>query len=131
MALDRIHLRGMNFFAYHGVNPSEKEQGQRFVVDVELERDLRSPGATDDLEDTVNYSEVFRTVRQVVESPSRDLIERVAEGVAQAILRQFDVESVRVVVKKPEVPIGQANLDYVAVEIARDRSDVESNRNDD
>ncbi len=120
---DRIQLRGMTFFAYHGVNDSEKEQGQRFVVDVEMVKDLRRPGHTDALGDTVDYSSVFRTVKRVVEGASRNLIERVAEEVARAILAGYEVESVRVVVKKPDVPIEHANLDYAAVEIVRTRSD--------
>ena len=126
MANDRIHLHGMTFFAYHGVNPSEKKQGQRFVVDVEMEKDLRRPGLTDDLCDTVNYSRVFRTVKEVVEGTNRDLIERVAEEVARAILEEYKVESVRVLLKKPEAPIGNAVFDTVAVEIFRDRSDIDA-----
>lgn len=126
MANDRIHLCGMTFFAYHGVNPSEKKQGQRFVVDVEMAKDLRRPGLTDDLCDTVNYSRVFRTVKEVVEGTNRDLIERVAEDVARAILEEYKVESVRVLLKKPEAPIGNAVFDTVAVEIFRDRSDIDA-----
>ncbi len=126
MASDRIHLRGMTFFAYHGVNPSEKDQGQRFVVDVEMVRDLRRPGQTDDLGDTVNYSDVFRSVKKIVEGKRRNLIESVAEEVARSILEQYEVESVRVVLRKPEVPIQRAILDCAAVEIVRDRSDVDA-----
>ena len=123
MARDRIHLRGMTFFAYHGVNDSEKKQGQRFVVDVEIVRDLRRPGQTDALDDTVDYSSVFRAVKRVVEGTGRNLIESVAEEVASAILEGYEVDSVRVVVKKPDVPIEHANLDHAAVEIVRDRCD--------
>ncbi len=114
----------MTFFAYHGVNTSEKEQGQRFIVDVEMEVDLRRPGRSDDLDDTVNYSEVFHTVKSVMEGRGRNLIESVAEEIARAILRQSKVESVRVAVRKPDVPIDGAILDYAAVEVYRDRSDV-------
>ena len=113
----------MTFFAYHGVNAIEKEQGQRFVVDVEMARDLRRPGQTDALGDTVDYSSVFRAVKRVVEGTGRNLIESVAEEVAGAILEGYEVDSVRVVVKKPDVPIEYANLDYAAVEIVRERSD--------
>ena len=53
---DRILLNGMTFYGYHGVRPEEKELGQRFVVDVEMELDLRAAGTSDDLTDTVDYS---------------------------------------------------------------------------
>lgn len=126
MARDSIHLTGMRFFAYHGVNQFEKDRGQHFEVDVEMARDLKLPGQTDDLEDTIDYSRVFSTVRAVVEGTKRNLIERVAEDVAQAILRDFDVESVRVTLSKPNAPIEGAEFDTVAVEIVRDRSDIDA-----
>ena len=126
MAIDSIHLRGMTFFAYHGVNAFEKEQGQRFVVDVEMFRDLRRPGQTDALGDTVDYSSVMRAVKGVVEGAKRNLIEKVAEDVARTILKRYEVDSVRVVLRKPEAPIEGAVFESVAVEILRDRSDVVS-----
>ena len=65
MSGDRIRLEGMVFYGMHGVDPAEKSLGQRFVVDVELERDLRKPGRTDDLHDTVNYAHVYRIATSV------------------------------------------------------------------
>src|ERR671930_143619 len=57
---DWITLEGMVFYGLHGVDPAEKSLGQRFIVDVALQRDLRKPGRTDNLYDTINYAQVYR-----------------------------------------------------------------------
>lgn len=121
MPSDKILLEGMEFHAYHGVNESEKRQGQRFIVDVEISADLRKASETDDLEDTVNYSRVFRLVKEIVEGPSRDLIEKVAGEIARRVLEDFAVEEIRVRVSKPDVPLRGATLKGAAVEIVRHR----------
>ena len=118
---DKILLEGMEFYAYHGVNESEKTQGQRFIVDVEITADLSRASETDDLEDTVNYSHVFRSIKEIVEGPSRDLIEAVAGEIAGRVLRDFPVEQIRVKVGKPDVPLKGAKLKGAAVEIVRHR----------
>ena len=81
---DRIVLKGMTFYGYHGATPHERERGQPFVVDVEMELDLSGPVSSDDLRDTVDYSTVFRVAREVVEGPARNLLESVADGLASA-----------------------------------------------
>lgn len=118
---DKILLQGMEFYAYHGVNESEKSQGQRFIVDVEMTADLGKASESDDLEDTVDYSRVFRVVKEVVEGPSRDLIEAVAGEIARRTLESFAVERIMVRVSKPDVPLKGAVLRGAAVEIHRSR----------
>ena len=120
MGGDRIHLEGMIFYGFHGVDPAEKVLGQRFIVDVTVERDLRKPGRTDSVADTVSYATIFKLTRAVVEGPSRDLIESVAEGVAEAIGRAYpDLEAVRVRVRKPGAPVKGSIFDWASVEIER------------
>ena len=126
MAQDKIELRGMVFYGYHGVGPEEQALGQRFVVDVVMERDLRKAGLSDEPADTVNYSHVFKMVKEIVEGPSRKLLENVAETIAQKVLGNFDLDAVRVIVKKPEVPMKGSILDYAAVDIRREREDLHS-----
>jgi dihydroneopterin aldolase len=118
---DRIILKGMTFYGYHGVASEEQTLGQRFVVDVEVRKDLRAAGATDDLRKTLDYSLLFRLTKEVVEGPSRKLLESVAQAIAERVLSGFDVESVTVRVMKPEVPIKGSILEYAAVEIVRER----------
>ena len=117
---DKIQLAGMVFYGFHGVGPEEQQVGQRFVVDLEAERDLRAAGRSDDPDDTVNYSKMYRVVKEIVEGPSRKLLESVADAIAEAILSGFDVESVRITVRKPEVPIKGSILTHAAVEIYRE-----------
>ena len=121
MPKDKIQLKGLAFYGYHGNAVEEQKLGQRFIVDIEVEKDLRPAGLSDNLEDTINYSNFYRAAKEVVEGPPLKLIETVAERIAQAILRDFDVESVRVRMIKPEVPIKGSILTHAAVEIYREK----------
>jgi dihydroneopterin aldolase len=121
---DEILLEGMRFYAYHGVNPEERALGQRFLVDVVMAVDLRRPGQSDDLADTVSYSDVYKVVRGIVEGEPRNLIEAVAEEIAAAILTGFPpVVRVTVTVRKPEVPMKGSLLDAAGVRITRSQAD--------
>ncbi len=119
--MDKIYIRGLRVFAYHGVNIEEKEKGQPFVLDVTLEVDLSRAGQSDNLSDTVNYAKVAKRIVRVMQTEKDDLIERAATRVAEAILTEFPaVREVTVLLKKPRAPIA-ADFDYVAVEITRSR----------
>ena len=91
MARDKIQLVGMVFYGFHGIDPAEQELGQRFVVDLEVQRDLSDAGLSDDLRDTVNYSRMYGMVKEVMEGNSRKLLENLAETIARRILQDFDV----------------------------------------
>jgi dihydroneopterin aldolase len=117
---DRIVLDGMTFLGTHGVNPEEQETPQRFEVDVELLVDLAPAGRSDDLADTLDYARVYETCRQIVESTHFNLIEALAEDIAQAILAGFAVPEVVVRVRKPDVRLG-GPLRSAGVELRRRR----------
>ncbi len=120
--MDAIRLTGMSFYGYHGVEPEERRLGQRFIVDLGLELDLRPAGQSDELDETVNYADVWRAARAVVEGPSVRLIERLGELLAARLLADFPpVRAVHVRVEKPWAPIAGAQLASVAVEICRGR----------
>ena len=122
MSEDRILLEGMVFHGRHGTLPAERELGQPFVVDVELRLDLRAAGLADDLTRTVDYSEVHRRAKEIVEGPPAGLTETVAERIAAAVLQEHPpVEAVRVKVAKPNVRLGDTVLAGSAVEITRRR----------
>ena len=78
------------------------------------------PGRTDDLGDTVDYSEVYRGIKEVVEGPSHNLLESVAAAIAERVLAHHGVEAVRVRLRKPEVPMKGSVLTHAAVEIHRE-----------
>ena len=122
--MDRIFLRGMRFMACHGVLPHEREVPQPFEVDVEMGLDLRAAGESDDLDDTVNYAEVYDVVSTVLTVTRKYLIEALAEEIADDLLRDFDaLRWVRVTVHKPAAPIDGIFSD-VGVTILRHRKDL-------
>lgn len=120
-ATDWIQLVGMRFYGRHGVHAHERELGQTYRVDVALAHDLSRPGRSDDLGDTIDYGLVHRIVREVVEGEPRDLVERVAEEIAQRLLSGTPAAAVRVRLAKPRPPIVGTTLDEEAVEIERHR----------
>ena len=115
---DRITLSNMVFYGYHGVFEGEKELGQRFEVDVELFTGLSVPGQTDDLEQSINYVDVYTLVQDIVQERTYNLIEAIAENIAGEILSAYSLDQVVVRVRKPNVPIGGV-IDHVEVEITR------------
>ena len=122
MNRDTVFLEGLRCYGYHGVNPEERSLGQRFVVDVAVEADLRQAGETDDLAWTISYSAVAKRVRAIVEGEPRDLIEAVAEAVAADVLTAFaPATAVTVTIRKPEAPIKGAFFDAAGVRIRRER----------
>ena len=125
MGEDRILLTDMVFHGRHGTLPAENQLGQPFVVSIELHLDLRPAGSSDDLTRTVDYSEVHRMARDVVEGPPVQLTETLAERIAAGVLRNHPtVEAVKVKVAKPHVRLGDTVLAASAVEIVRRRVDL-------
>lgn len=119
---DHIRLNQMVFYGYHGVLPEERALGQRFVVDVEIRADLQPAGQSDNLERTLNYVDLYQTVKGILTGPSVLLIETLAERVAECVLKDFALaESVAVRVRKPSPPMGGAMLASSEVWIERSR----------
>lgn len=119
---DRIVLKDMVFYAYHGVFDAEHELGQRFEVDVELHLDLRSVGKSDDFDLAINYVDVYTIVKDQVEEQEYKLVEGLAEAIAGELLASYDLDGVVVRVRKPHAPIGGVT-GGVEVEIHRTRED--------
>lgn len=116
--LDRIALSGVSATGYHGVFEFERREGQVFVVDVVLGVDTRRAASTDDLADTVDYGAVAADVVAAVEGEPLDLIEGLAQRIADACLARDLVQAVEVTVHKPQAPVGVPFGD-VAVTISR------------
>ena len=121
---DKILLEGMIFHGRHGTLPAERELGQPFVVDIELRLNLQPAGLSDDLSQTVDYSEVHRQAKEIVEGPPLSLTETLAERIAGTVLGDFpSVDTVRIKVAKPNVRLDDTVLNGSAVEILRRRDD--------
>jgi dihydroneopterin aldolase len=104
-----IELRGLELYGYHGVLEEEKENGQAFWYDVELE--VGEWGTTDRLEDAVDYRLVVDAVREVNEQRF-DLLEALASTVAETLIDRFAIAKVKVRVRKR--PAGLP-VEYTAV----------------
>ncbi|MDY3127605.1 MAG: dihydroneopterin aldolase [Corynebacterium sp.] len=119
---DRIQLTGLELYGYHGVFAQEKEKGQTFLVDVTCWLDFSAAAAADDLAQTLNYAELADIAAEVVEGPSRDLIETVAAEIAEKIMSAFSqLYAVEITVHKPHAPIPRTFAD-VAVVARRSRA---------
>jgi dihydroneopterin aldolase len=115
-------IKGLKVFAYHGVEPEEKRNGQDFIFDLCIHTDLSLPRKSDDFGDTIDYSKVVETVIKTAREKSYNLIEKLADRVAEQLLVDFaGIIKASVLVKKPQAPV-EADFDYVAVEIVKTRS---------
>ena len=120
MSRDRITLTGLRATGNHGVFEHERIDGQVFVIDVTVHLSLRDAAESDDLDDTVHYGVLAERVVAAVESDPVDLIETVAERVADVALEFSRVDRVDVTVHKPSAPITVPFGD-VSVSIRRKR----------
>ena len=113
---DRIELTCLECFGYHGVFDEEKRTGQPFIVDITCWSEFADAAAHDDLTKTINYAELADVAANIVEGPSRDLIETVASEVADTIMDSFaDLHAVEVTVHKPKAPIPRTFADVAVV----------------
>ncbi|TGN62753.1 dihydroneopterin aldolase [Nocardioides eburneiflavus] len=119
-AQDELAVTGVECFAHHGVFDFERREGQVFVVDLVLGIDTRPAAASDDLAQTVNYGTLVDDVKAAVERDPVDLIETVAQRIADVCLLDTRVEWARVTLHKPDAPI-DATYSDVALTITRTR----------
>lgn len=115
-----IRLEGLSVFGHHGARPYEKEAGQRLEVDLELEPTDDRAETSDRLADAVDYDDLYRTVREVVEGESFHLLEALAKRAADTILDRFSVRRVRVRISKQN--LGWTTGGRAVIEVMRERS---------
>lgn len=127
--LDEIVLTGLTVFGRHGVYDHERENGQEFTIDLRLRMPLSDAAASDDVADTVHYGELAEKVAEVVAGEPVNLIETLAERIADVALADARVHAVTVTVHKPHAPISLTFSDVaVTVHRARQRSAEEGSR---
>ena len=117
---DVILLEGIQIPAALGVTAAERRMRRPVTLDLELERDLRSAGRTDRIQQTIHYKRVFEVVEDIASNHEHKLVEALGERIAQAVLGKFDVDAVTVTVRKPK-PIAGV-LEYAGIRIRRERS---------
>ena len=116
-----IRIENMEFYAYHGHFKEEQIVGNQFLVDLEIEADLKQPSQSDDLKDAVNYQRAYELVKQEMDKKS-SLLESIARRILERIFEEMDgIEEVRVKVAKMNPPMG-GKMDSVSVTMGRDAS---------
>jgi dihydroneopterin aldolase len=120
-AEDRILLKGIRAVGVHGLLPQEKERAQPFEVDLELVLPLQAAAESDDLGRTVNYGVVVADVVGVVEAGGYELLEALANAIAEQVLRHHAVRAVEVEVRKLRPPVPQ-DVASVGVRLWRSRA---------
>lgn len=121
--MDTIKMNGMAFYGYHGAMAEEAVLGQKFYIDVALYLDLKKAGQSDDVIDTVHYGEAYEVVKHQATVCRYQLIEALAENIAQNLLSDFSkLKGVKVSVQKPNAPVAGIFKDFT-VEIVRMRNE--------
>ncbi|MGZ4336366.1 MAG: dihydroneopterin aldolase [Gaiellaceae bacterium] len=115
-----VEVAGLSLFGYHGVEEREREEGQRFLVDLWLEVPEQS-AESDRIEDAVDYREVVRVVQEVSGGSKYQLLEALAARIAEALVARFPLESARVRVRKPDVRL-ELPVDFTAATAERRRA---------
>lgn len=118
---DKIILTGLKLSGRHGCTEAERKHQQPFVVDAELYLDLTQAAKSDDLGETIDYAAVIGDIKKIVEGTSRNLIETVAQDIADFLLiRYMLLDGVKITLRKTNPPIGE-KFSGAAVEIVRSR----------
>ena len=115
-----IELHGIVLHGFHGVLEEERRDGQRFLVDVELDLEHEQAARSDRIEEAVDYREVVARVRQVSDAHAYHLLEAFASAIADALVADWPVTVVRVRVRKPDVALDPP-VEYAAVSVERRR----------
>lgn len=119
-SMDRIIIKNAPFLCSIGIKEEEREKKQEILVDIELFTDIRRGAGTDSIEDTIDYSAVHELISKEVGKNHYNLIETLAEKIAQRVLEHFHIEKVSIKIKKPSA-LAHRGVRYAGVAITRKR----------
>lgn len=120
---DKIIIKCLEIYGYHGVNPEEKENGQRFIIDIELYTDISKPALTDNVDDTLSYSAVNKAINRLFNLHKFNLLEKCCDYLCRELFNEFpSLNKIDLTVKKPDAPM-KGKFDFVGVKIIRERED--------
>jgi dihydroneopterin aldolase len=116
-----IRLKNAVFYAYHGAMEDEQSLGGKFEVDLEMVSDLSRAAESDSLRQTIDYEKVYAVIQRIILAKSYRLLEALAGTLANGLLEEFPgLQGITVRIRKPHPPV-KGVVDYVEVEISRQR----------
>jgi dihydroneopterin aldolase len=118
MSQDKISILGIKAFGYHGVFAEEKESGQYFLADLEFTYNTKKAIKNDDLSHAINYASVAKIAKTIIEGQSRNLIEKVADDIAQELIKNLNIDWVKVTLHKPHAPL---DIEFVDILVSVER----------
>lgn len=122
--MDKIIMKNLGFYGYHGVLKEESKLGQKFFIDVEMYTNLKKAGKTDEVKDTISYAETYEVVKSIVENEKHNLLEKIAQRICDELFINFDrIDEIKVKIRKPEAPV-HGMYDYFGIEIRRKRNEI-------
>lgn len=120
--MDTLHITDIRAYGYTGYFAAEQQLGQWFAVDITFWTDLSKAGETDELSDTLDYSQVVLKVQEIITTSKFKMIERLAQTIASTLLTSTQAQQIKVRLTKCQPPIPDFGGE-VAIEITRARSD--------
>jgi dihydroneopterin aldolase len=101
-----IHLKGLQFYAYHGVLPQERQTGSYFYINLSIKTDFSQASQTDNLEGTISYADIFEAIKSEMNIPS-SLLEHVCERISKRLFNDFPtIEEINIELNKENPPMG-------------------------
>lgn len=120
---DIIHVHNLESLGHHGVYDDERAEGRRFAIDIDVEADTSRAGASDTLRDTIDYRDIASIAVDVMNGPSRHLIEKLGEEICQRILREIPrAASVRITIRKKATGV-PGDPEWVGITLVRSRQE--------
>jgi dihydroneopterin aldolase len=118
--LTRIRINNAKFYAFHGDHEYERQFGNQFEVDIEMDCDLTELDETDKLSKTVDYLAVYNVVKEIFHREKFYLLETVSSKICRTVIDKFPpVQNVKVSVRKPNAPLGIIDSVEVTNELKR------------
>ena len=119
-----IRMKKLRFFGQHGVSESEKDRGGTFEIDLEFKSKLKKSYLTDDLNDTIDYSKVYKKIHDSFYQSKYLLIEALANKISDDIIDSFPIKKINLIVRKINPPVNGL-IDYVEVEVNKKNKNIE------
>ena len=103
----KIRIRGLRVYGYHGVMEHERDEGQYFIVDATIKVDAQRASSTDDISNTVSYAEIAQLIADNVRNNPVNLLETLSQRLANEVLAAAGpwAQKVKITVSKPDAPI--------------------------